>query len=120
VLVIRNQSHFDAVVKFAKDNNLYDIDPDKPDVLSLRRSLAQLERFTRTAADGEVLVRVVLSPDFAPHSFGFAVETKTDEGWCELLSGAAIYHGAHDGGGSGGAPTFSVSLTPVKGWAIHT
>jgi hypothetical protein len=34
--------------------------------------------------------------------------------------GAAIYRGAHDEGGSGGAPTFSVSLTPVKGWSIHT
>lgn len=36
------------------------------------------------------------------------------------FNGGLIFHGPHDGGGNGGAPTFSVSLTPQDGWSIHT
>lgn len=36
------------------------------------------------------------------------------------MLGGLIYHGQHDGGGNGGAPTFSVNLTPTNGWSIHT
>ena len=35
-------------------------------------------------------------------------------------NGGIIFHGTHDRGGDGGAPTFSVNLTPTVGWAIHT
>lgn len=37
-----------------------------------------------------------------------------------LMNGGLIYHGSHDGGGDGSAPTFSVCLTPTTGWSIHT
>ncbi len=40
--------------------------------------------------------------------------------WSFLYNGGLIYHGPHDGGGNGGAPTFSVCLTPTSGWSIHT
>ena len=60
---------------------------------------------------------VELYEDFAPYSFI----------WCEFsptrqrgLLGGLIYHGQHDGGGNGGAPTFSVNLTHSNGWSIHT
>ena len=54
--------------------------------------------------------------DFAPRSFGFSRIAK------EVFrgNGGIIYHGSHDNGGDGGSPTFSVSLTPTKGWSIHT
>ena len=54
--------------------------------------------------------------DHAPLSFYFARYKE------EKFSGngGIIFHGVHDNGGDGSAPTFSVNLTPVDGWAIHT
>ena len=54
---------------------------------------------------------LILSSDFAPLSFTFR--------WKGMFGGI-IFHGRHDRGGDGGAPTFSVSLSPVDGWAMHT
>jgi len=34
--------------------------------------------------------------------------------------GGLLFHGAHDGFGSGAAPTLAVTLTPAYGWRIHT
>lgn len=59
---------------------------------------------------------VRLFKDFAPHSFEF-IRLRDGE---RVYNGGLIFHGPHDGGGNGGAPTFSVSLTPVDGWSIHT
>jgi hypothetical protein len=42
------------------------------------------------------------------------------EDYVKWFNGGLIYHGRHDGGGDGGAPTFSVNLTPQYGWSIHT
>ncbi len=61
---------------------------------------------------------VMLYTDFAPLSFAFSVLSKTD--FSLVYNGGLIYHGIHDAGGNGSAPTFSVSLTPVNGWSIHT
>ena len=36
------------------------------------------------------------------------------------LFGGLLFHGPHDRYGSGGAPTFAVTLTPTYGWQIHT
>ena len=36
------------------------------------------------------------------------------------LFGGLLFHGPHDGFGSGGAPTFAVTLCPTYGWQIHT
>ena len=47
------------------------------------------------------------------------MEHHTTEGG-HLFSGGLIFHGPHDGGGNGGAPTFSCSLVPVDGWSVHT
>lgn len=35
-------------------------------------------------------------------------------------NGGIIFHGRHDNGGDGGAPTFSVCMEPTNGWSIHT
>jgi hypothetical protein len=58
--------------------------------------------------------------DFAPLSFYFEKVVMIDGEWKRDYNGGIIFHGSHDGGGDGGAPTFSVSLTPVDGWATHT
>lgn len=57
-----------------------------------------------------------IATDFAPRSFGFTRYVNDNP----TTSGGIIYHGKHDGYGSGGAPTFSVSMTPTTGWSIHT
>lgn len=36
------------------------------------------------------------------------------------FNGGLIFHGSHDGYGSGSAPSFSCTLTPTDGWSIHT
>jgi hypothetical protein len=60
--------------------------------------------------------KIALMPDFAPYSFYFDV--RNDRG--RVMNGGIIFHGKHDGGGNGGAPTFSVCLTPTDGWTVHT
>jgi len=66
--------------------------------------------------------RMKVWTDFAPLSFYFIVEwydERTNE-FKRDYNGGIIFHGSHDGGGNGGAPTFSVNLSPVDGWATHT
>lgn len=66
-------------------------------------------------------MRVRLSPDFAPMSFYFVIEKKNDKGeWTTLFNGGLLFHGRHDGNGSGAAPTLAVTLTPEQGWSLHT
>ena len=120
MLIIRNPQHFDAVVQFAETVGLYEPDPSKPDLQYLKPALARLESFGRKAPDGQPTIRVVLSPDFAPHSFEFLVERSVADGWEATLIGGLLFHGPHDGFGSGAGPTFAVSLTPTVGWSIHT
>ncbi|HPQ35881.1 MAG TPA: DUF4120 family protein [Tenuifilaceae bacterium] len=74
---------------------------------------SKLEALKGKEKDGCV---VILHQDFAPLSLYF--EVKQDD---KLISnGGLIFHGIHDAGGNGFSPSFSVNLTPVKGWAIHT
>ncbi len=120
MLVIRNSKHFDAVVQFARDHCLYEPDPSKPNIQCLKRALDRLESFERKGPDGQPTVRVVLSPDFAPHSFEFLVERSVTDGWEATLIGGLLFHGSHDGFGSCAGPTFAVSLTSAVGWSIHT
>ena len=58
-----------------------------------------------------------LYADFAPYSFLWSEFSPSHH---RGLSGGLIFHGKHDRGGDGGAPTFSVNLTPSHGWQIHT
>ena len=61
---------------------------------------------------------IELYPDWAPQSFYFVWRDKLSGR--VIMNGGLIYHGKHDGFGDGGAPTFSVCLTPTSGWSIHT
>lgn len=88
--------------------------------------------------------RCLLYTDFAPMSFYFVMFKKKptessqleagaypeghqrtrlmcpDDGYERWFNGGLIFHGPHDNGGDGGAPTFSVNLTPQDGWSVHT
>lgn len=119
MLVIENQEHFDDVVAFAKNVGLYEDPGDKNNALANR--LAYLEKYGSKNDDGTNRMRVRLFRDFAPHSFGFVIEQKSaDDTWSRLFEGGLIYHGPHDGNGSGAGPTFAVTLEPTVGWSIHT
>lgn len=82
----------------------------------LNRTLNRLEGWEKLPnGEKDPNIDVVLFTDFAPYSIEFAI-TKNGKPW---LNGGMIYHGQHDAGGNGGAPTFSVNLEPVQGWSIH-
>lgn len=119
MIIIENQEHFDQVVAFAKEKGLYDDRKDTNNMLSNR--LRYLETYGGKDEDGTDRMRVRLAPDFAPFSFFFVIEKKTESGgWSPLFNGGLIFHGRHDGNGSGSAPTFAVTLEPTTGWSIHT
>lgn len=72
-----------------------------------------IARLMKWDGDGTILI----SCDFHAQSFYFQ-ETREDgsRGMC----GGIIFHGAHDNGGDGSGPTFSVSGGMVDGYMIHT
>jgi len=74
---------------------------------TLQRSFDTLGRF-----------KAKVYQDFAPLSFYW----RETVGNINLrgFEGGLIFHGQHDNGGDGGAPTFSVCLTKTSGWSIHT
>lgn len=110
--VIENQTHFERARAFATSVGLYDGEGNA----SLANRLAYLKKLAEKDR-----TRVRLFPDGAPYSFYFVVERKNGHGtWEHVLNGGLLFHGAHDGMGSGSAPTFACSLTPVTGWAVHT
>lgn len=105
-------AYLKEVSKEAVQNGLLD---------NLRDKLAWLDTY------GSAETRVYLSIDSAPHSFGFTLwrenknpDKREEEPWVFWFNGGLIYHGPHDRGGDGGAPTFSVNLNPTHGWQIHT
>lgn len=84
---------------------------EKINDMSIYRCLDRLAE-----ADINCKSQTKIYPDFAPHSFAFA---RIKDGKC-ITNGGIIFHGKHDGHGSGSAPTFSVSITKETGWSIHT
>lgn len=93
------EDYFKSVCAFAKETDQVD---------SLQQ---QLDRLEQIAVNTRSSCR--LFKDFSPQSFTFSMSNIG-------LHGGLIYHGRHDNGGDGSAPTFAVSLTPVQGWSIHT
>lgn len=82
---------------------------------SLEECIKRLE-----GIDENTNCETVLMADFAPRSLYF--ERYNKETGEFRGNGGVIFHGSHDGGGNGGAPTFSVSLggnTNAR-WEIHT
>ena len=88
---------------FAKENHL------------AREFVSTFHRFKLYSKRG---YEVFLYPDWAPMSLAFQLKLngKFD------MNGGFIFHGVHDGGGNGSAPSFSVSIeiTTKSRWSIHT
>jgi hypothetical protein len=78
------------------------------------QSLVQCLRRLKSRDIGNINTEIYI--DWAPLSFYFV---RTVNGNFSG-NGGIIFHGKHDNGGDGGAPTFSVCLTPCNGWSIHT
>jgi len=111
--IIHDEQYYNSCIKFAESKN------DK----SLIECLTQLEKITTNANDRlknqnsePDFYKLNIYNDFAPYSFYFVIRNNAGQ----YLNGGIIYHGKHDNGGDGGAPTYSVNLNPVNGWAIHT
>jgi hypothetical protein len=108
---------FDEVVAFAKKAGLYEPQAGIEDKNGFLKSrLDYLENYGRSEK-----TRVQLLPDGAPYCFYFVIETRNSAGeWERLFNGGLLFHGPHDGLGSGAGPTFACTLTPTIGWSIHT
>jgi hypothetical protein len=86
---------------------------------NLERQLRYLDEYAEHGDRGKT--RCVLYPDGAPYSFGFVIELRQSDGnYRTWFNGGLLFHGPHDGGGNGGAPTYAVCLKPTVGWTIHT
>ena len=101
MIVDKTNGRLNEIKTFAKENNMLE---------SFNKAFSRLENYL---AKG---YQVTLYSDFAPLSMEFSI---TNQGK-HVLNGGFIFHGPHDGYGSGSAPTFSVSLTKEVGWSIHT
>ena len=106
----------------------YSAVPHLNNVVEFAQVVGKMEQFRTRVLDyfqhysEDKNIRVLLTKDWAPYSFGFGLgevdeEADTFDIW---FRGGVIYHGPHDGYGDGGAPTYLVSLSPTDGWSIHT
>ena len=85
---------------------------------SLKECLENLERAERNISENRgKKFETFISNDWAEKSFYFSRNAEDGE---FAGNGGIIWHGKHDNGGDGSSPTFSVCLTPVNGWSIHT
>jgi hypothetical protein len=104
------QEYFDDVKKYAEEIGLID---------SLQEQLDYLDTYAEHGDRGKTRCR--LFKDFAPHSFQVSMEIRNEAGeYKHWWSGGCIFHGPHDGHGSGSFPTLSVTLNPCHEWQIHT
>ena len=113
MLVVENQEHFDECRAFAEKTG---------HLGNFEESIKYLTNYGMEPEDrdGRHDVRCLLAKDFAPYSFRFVIERFRKGVWALWLNGGLIFHGDHDGGGSGSAPTFAVCAQPTEGWLVHT
>jgi len=104
------QEYFEEVKRHAEEIGLAD---------NLQKSLDYLDTFAEHGDRGKTRCR--LFKDFAPYSFDIRMERRTKDGGYEpWWNGGLIFHGPHDGFGSGAFPTLSVSINPEHGWQVHS
>lgn len=121
MLKVMDRDHLRSVMKFARESGRIE---------QLKDQLRYLGSYAEHDNDGKTRCR--LYADFAPQSFYFWMDLHRDhvrdpsavefdeDGFTPWFNGGLIFHGSHDNGGDGGAPTFSVNLTPTDGWSVHT
>jgi len=113
MMVVNCDEHFKKVKEFADATR---------QLAEFEERIAYLSNYAEGGAS-DVETRCQLRADWAPYSFYFDMEVRkkgTTDDFKRWFNGGLIYHGRHDNGGDGSSPTFSVNLTPVSGWAIHT
>jgi len=107
------QEHFQKVAAFAAEY------PER--LIQFVNKLEYLSTYGERRED-VTSVRTVLTADFAPYSFNFYTFWNDEE--TPFMRGGLIFHGSHDNGGDGGAPTYSVNINPVTAehgeWRVHT
>jgi len=103
MIIDKSNGRLDEIKAFAIEKNLLE---------NFKETFSRFETYTDKG------YTVTLYNDFAPLSLYF--EITLNEKF--ILNGGFIFHGPHDGFGSGGAPTFSVCIDPddKPGWSIHT
>ena len=103
MILDKSSGRLDKIKTFAKEKNMLE---------SFNETFSRLENYSDKG------YTVTLYSDFAPHSLYF--EITMNEKF--ILNGGFIFHGPHDGYGSGGATTFSVCIDPCNRpeWSIHT
>ncbi len=123
MLQIEDRKHLSEVFIFAREIGMCD---------DLKEQLGRLNTYSQHDDSERGKTRCRLYKDFAPQSFSFVMDKHRDyvlnpddrefdeDGYTPWFGGGLIFHGSHDNGGDGGAPTFSVNLTPQSGWSIHT
>ena len=103
MIIDNNNGRLAEIKAFAKENNLLE---------------NFIETFSWLKTYSDKGYTVTLYSDFAPYSLYFEI-TMSEK---SILNGGFIFHGPHDGYGSGIAPTFSVCIDSDNkpGWSIHT
>jgi hypothetical protein len=103
MIIDKSNGRLAEIKAFAKEKNLLE---------NFKETFSRFEAYTDKG------YTVNLYSDFAPLSLYF--EITLNEKF--ILNGGFIFHGPHDGFGSGIAPTFSVCIDPDNkpGWSIHT
>lgn len=116
MLMIDDMDYYDEVINAAKKAGMFDNE-------ELQGSLKSRLEYLDTYADHEKkgLTRCRLFKDFAPYSFAFVMEKRTQEGdYKRWFNGGLIFHGKMDSGV--GFPTLSVRIGDISkaGWSVHT
>jgi hypothetical protein len=116
MLDVRCPEYLEEVKKFAASVGLSD---------QLQSQLDYLDDYGNIGVltdDPKIENRCILSKDFAPHSFAFAIERPTKDPanpWKFWFNGGLIAQ-FPDMPADGSAPSFCVSLAPGSGWFVHT
>jgi hypothetical protein len=111
MLAIQNQKYLDEVRAFAE--KVGKLEQLESKLRYLAEYACPIEDLSKTKCE--------LMKDFAPYSFSFTMYRRNSKGEYEYWwNGGLIFHGAHDGHGSGAGPTFAVTLSPSDGWEVHS
>lgn len=111
------KEHFNKVVEFAKT-----ISDKLEESNRFQYNLDYLATYACHNGDNTRTKCRLYKDNWDDMSFDFKMYVKNEktgeyEYW---FNGGLVFHGKHDGFGSGSAPTFSVCLTATDGWSIHT
>ena len=109
MIEVTDKEHFSKVIGFAIDTGRFS---------TLLKSLVYLDTYAEENPGDTICV---LGKDFAPASFSFLMKKRNEDGsYRDWFRGGLVFHGNHDGFGSGAAPTLAVTLNPSDGWSVHT